>query len=328
MLGALHRCGVKRSNGPRPKRIVHWFAWAGFLTMVVWTSPTIGRHRLRAVGRFWLWQLWRRIAGRSIRVILPQGWQLEFPPWSELAGITAATGLHEPAEELFVFSYLRSGDHVVDVGSNIGIYTVACAALGARVSSFEPASSARGALTKNVKLNQVDDRVRIFPTALGDVTASGALTTDLDVGNHLIAADGVRGMSEVVGIQPLDALVNEENEWFATERIALLKIDVEGHDAAVLRGARTTLEDHRPVILVETWEGGGSIRAFLSEFEYRVYRFDINGLELVEYPASWSGQANFIAIPNERLEFVEQRLVDRPPLALALPRIQWWIAGP
>ncbi len=125
LLGRLHRFGVGRLTTRGMDKAVHWGGWVGFLTLLVWTSPSAKGHRPRCIARFWGWQVWRRVTGRPIQVHFEQGWRLELPRWSELAGITAATGLHEPAEEMFVFAYLRPGDAVVDVGANLGIYALA-----------------------------------------------------------------------------------------------------------------------------------------------------------------------------------------------------------
>lgn len=327
MLEGLHRFGVRRSTTRGVAKVAHWAGWVGFLTLLVCTSPSAKRHRVRCVARFWGWQLWRRVMRRPIQVLLPQGWQLEFPPWSELAGITAATGLHEPAEELFALAYLRSGDSVVDVGANLGIYTVACASIGARVSAFEPSSLARDALDRNISLNGLSDLIRVFPMALGEENASVSLTTHLDVGNHLVTPGEGSASDETVPVRTLDSMVDQDPDWFSAGRMVLLKIDVEGHDAAVLRGAGRTLADDRPVVLVETWDGGAEIRAFLARLGYRVYRYDIGAQALVEYPATWAGQANFIAVPDKDLAGVRQRLTDAGPPILAPPRVRWRISA-
>lgn len=326
LLWRFHRFGLDRAGASAVEAGVRrWISWGGFLTLLVWTSPLAPGQRVRAVGRLWAWQLWRRTARRPIEVVLPQGWRLRFPTWSVLAGITAATGLHEPAEQLFVFAYLRPGDDVVDVGANLGMYTVACAALGARVVAFEPSTTARQALEHNVAINDLGERVRVLAGALGERTGTVALTTGLDAANHLIDSGEPGGNQELVPVGPLDAALEQDVSGFDALNVMLLKIDAEGHDAAVLRGARATLERHRPVVLVETWAGGTEIRAHLAALHYRVYRFDLGRRRLVEYPPSWAGQANFIAVPDERFELVERRLLEKVPAPLEPPRVDWWV---
>jgi FkbM family methyltransferase len=319
----LHRHGANRSSGRIAGKVARWFSWGGFLTVVVVTSPATRGHRVRCVARFWGWQVWRRVTGRPIQVVYPQGWRLEFPAWSDLAGVTLATGLHEPAEELFVFAYLRPGDEVVDVGANVGIYAVACAGLGARVVAFEPSGRAREALARNIDLNGFEDAVRVVPAALGDEVGSVSFTTNLDVTNHIVPAEDRQPTDEIVALWSLDAFVAEHPDWFVRGAIEFVKIDAEGHDEAVLRGARQTLVDHQPVVMVETWNGGREVQAFLAEFGYRVYRYDYAARTLVDYPPDWGGQANMIAVPDARLGEVRDRLASSPAAVLAPPDLRW-----
>jgi FkbM family methyltransferase len=221
-----------------------------------------------------------------------------------------------------MFSYLRAGDGVVYVGANLGIYTVACASLGAVVSAIEPSSVSRPVLEHNISINELQNRVQVFATALGKECGNAALTTDLDGANHLV--DVEEGPHhEVVQIRTLDSLVDENSQWFGPQKISFIKVDAEGHDESVLHGARSTIEAHQPVILVESWAGGTEIRALLSTMNYRVYRFDIVEQRLVEYPVSWSGQANFIAIAEDRLDSVEVRLHERRFTSMSQPQIRW-----
>jgi FkbM family methyltransferase len=318
-----HRHGANRSSGSAAGKLIRWMSWGCFLTVVVVTSPATKGHRVRCVARFWSWQVWRRLTGRPIQVLYPQGWRLEFPAWSDLAGVTAATGLHEPAEELFVFAFLRPGDEVVDVGANIGIYAVACAGLGTRVVAFEPSSRARDGLARNIELNGFEDAVRVVPAALGDEVGSTSFTTNFDVTNHVVAVEDRQPTDEIVDLWTLDAFVAEHPDWFARSAIEFVKIDAEGHDEAVLHGARRILVDQQPVVMVETWNGGDEIRAFLAQFGYRVYRYDYTRRTLVAYPPDWAGQANMIAVPDARLGEVRDRLASAPAPALAPPELRW-----
>jgi FkbM family methyltransferase len=273
------------------------------------------------------------VTARPVQVLYPQGWRIELPGWSELAGVTVATGLHEPAEELFVLALVRPGDLVVDVGANIGIYTISCAAMGARVAAFEPASRAREALERNVRINHLGDAARIFPVALGATSGSASITTDLDVGNHLVTDNGDhpvtdngdRASVETVPVRPLDGFLAEHRKWVGGSGPMLVKIDVEGHDEAVLQGARGTLAECQPVVLVETWDGGREVRALLAALGYRVYRYDYDERALVEYPPDWRGQANFIAVTDARLAEVRARILSAPTPIFAPPRMRWLV---
>jgi FkbM family methyltransferase len=327
LLESLHRGGMNRSSAKGIVKAAGYVCWAAFLTLLVWSSPTVKGRRGRCVFRFWAWQCRRRLSPRAIHLMFPQGWTLELPTWSELAGITAATGMHEPAEQLFVFAYLRPGDIMIDVGANVGIYTIAAGFLGARVAAFEPSSGAQQVLRRNIVLNRLEESVRVFPMALGDTIGSMSFTTDLDVGNHLLADPTGSATEETVEVRSLDSVVNDEVEWFERATGTLLKVDVEGHDAEVLRGARRAIANYRPVVLVETWDGGTEVRAFLAELDYRVYRFDLASRTLVEYPRDWKGQANFIGVHDEALGAVKIRIGGGPIEFPAPPIIRWWGAN-
>lgn len=131
-----------------------------FLAVLVASSPLAAGRRGRALARFFAWQLWRR-TGRSVQVSFTDGAKLYLPPWSTLAGFVVAVGSHEPDEQVFLQKFVRPGDVVVDVGANIGIYTVALVAAGAVVHAYEPVSATRDILEHNVKLNRAESTVTI-----------------------------------------------------------------------------------------------------------------------------------------------------------------------
>ena len=177
------------------------------------------------------------------------------------------------------------------------MYSVIAAVRGARVLAFEPNGKARATLAANLVLNRVEDRVRILSCALADFTGSARFTTDLEECNHLQIESGATG--EVVEVRQLDALIEPG------ARVALIKIDVEGFDEAVLRGARGSPERERPVLIIETWAGAHSIRRFLAVLGYEFFLYE-RGLRPL--PPAFEGDANLVAIHTGRVDWVQERL--------------------
>ena len=318
----LHHWGSHWVTAPWPAKLFRGVSWAGFVSILVLSNPLVRGHRLRALWRLWAWQLWRRVARRPIEVVFESGIRLRFPPTSMLAGVVAATGSHEPTEQTFLMHLIRPGDIAVDVGANVGIYSLGLAGLGANVWAFEPSSTVRPALVDNVRLNQAEDRVRVLPFALGAENGRAVFTSDLEGTNHLVK-DRPTGPTETVEIRTLDNVLADPRGGLADEDVFLLKIDAEGEDEAVLRGALVLLERCRPVVIVETWAGGGGVRRLLAEHEYRVYSYEPATRQLIEFPTDWSGQANFIAVAAGREQQVRSRLAEGADQELSPPRVRW-----
>jgi FkbM family methyltransferase len=142
----------------------------------------------------------------------------------------------------------QRGWTVFDVGANIGVFTVLQARKGANVYSFEPNLESYRRLSKNVAMNHLTDRVHLFATALGDEPGTGTMKVSRGgtTGGVVIPAtkDGLlQGPS--VPIVTLDQVV----PTLAASRIDLLKIDAEGSEVAVLRGAERTLRTVQRVIV-------------------------------------------------------------------------------
>lgn len=109
------------------------------LITFVWNHPLNAGGRLQALGRVVRWQLASRLMEGPIAIPFVEGTSL-----FAMRGMTGATGnwycgLHEVRDMAFVLHLLRSGDHFLDVGANVGSYAIlACGAAGARVTAVEP----------------------------------------------------------------------------------------------------------------------------------------------------------------------------------------------
>lgn len=151
----------------------------------------------------------------------------------------------------------------VDVGANIGNHTLWFAIVcGLHVVAFEPLQ--HELLTEHVRLNDVGDRVAVHAVALGDrdgVAAhvgKGRLDPDRATGEPAdrvpdVASGRWVGSGAGVPVARLDA--------HALTDVALIKVDVEGMEPAVLRGAVETIARCRPVIYAEAWRDPPARRA-------------------------------------------------------------------
>lgn len=135
----------------------------------------------------------------------------------------------------------RPGSVAIDVGANVGVYAYAFARRGARVVAFEPLpyyAECTSAI-KNVIVHQValSDHAGIesvsLPLLNGQPNPVAATLRKLDVPH----------VSKSVTVATLDS--------FALRNVSALKIDVEGHELPVIRGALQTIEREKPTLLVE-----------------------------------------------------------------------------
>jgi FkbM family methyltransferase len=196
-------------------------------------------------------------------------------PRSDLFKVTVAEGGFEGGFADLLRRHIDPARDVIDVGANIGFYTVLAARLlpTRRVLAIEPTAGAFGRLEANLALNGVADRVIAFKGAASD--RAGELTINTVAGMEEFsslgtiihgAAAGQAVSSERVAAETIDALVARHGLV-----PGLIKIDVEGAEGQVLEGAQSTLETHRPVVLSELSRAllepmGSSPEAIIAQF--------------------------------------------------------------
>lgn len=141
----------------------------------------------------------------------------------------------------------RTDDVVIDVGANVGGYALRAGLVGALVIAIEPEPSNYRQLVDNVRANHLSS-VRTFQLGLSDRSGSGFLRLASTSGGHSLEtrAWGVPTGEEVpVELKTLDEIIGEAD----ITRIDWLKIDVERHELAVLRGAIRSLAITENLIL-------------------------------------------------------------------------------
>jgi FkbM family methyltransferase len=164
-------------------------------------------------------------------------------------GMTGATGniycgLHEFEDMAFLLHLCHPGDLFVDVGANIGGYTVlASAVCGARTVAGEPDPGTMRSLKRNIEANAIVDRVTVVEAALGSKTGVAPFTVGQDTTNRVVNEAGTE--TRDVEVRTLDGILEGHP--------LLIKIDIEGYEPEVIAGALHTLRNPSLLaILIET----------------------------------------------------------------------------
>jgi FkbM family methyltransferase len=272
--------------------------------------PLASRDLPGTVARFLRWQLGSRLLRMPVLV-----------PWVGSTflvietGMTGATmnfycGLHEAADMAFVLHALRPGDVFLDVGANVGTYTILASGVAqARTIALEPIPATFLRLLRNLRLNNLLSYVEPHCLAVGDTEGTVRFTAGRDTTNRAVSLLPSPSQEPTVEV-PLTSL---DHLLQATGSTPLVwKVDVEGYEPEVLRGAAAALQQpHLRAVLLEadtlalqrTMEEAG-----FSRFSYHLFSRTLS-------PASGlasSGGHNQLWIRD--LPFVQERLRSAPPV--------------
>ena len=195
------------------------------------THPLNRKNKALAVLNFLRWQMVSRLVREGEGVI--NNW-VDGSKLIAYTGETGATGniylgLHEFPDMGFLLHTLRDKDFFIDIGANIGSYTVlASSAIGAKTVCFEPVPSTYKRLMDNIKINNIGNKVESFNLALGNSTGEMYFSSDQNCMNHIIAHNENNSNKITVNVSTLDKELKRDP--------FLIKIDVEGYELPVLEG--------------------------------------------------------------------------------------------
>jgi FkbM family methyltransferase len=244
--------------------------------------PLSRGHKARALGDYFKWQ----IGSRLVRGQVIHNW-INGARIIVHRGETGVTGnlychLHDFGDMAYLLHVLKPDDLFVDVGANVGSYTVlACAAKGAKGICFEPVPSTFARLMDNLRINNLSERVEARNIGLSDREGELRFTCTEDTTNHIVAGDEAAPDAVTVKVSPLDAIL-------AGNVPSLLKIDVEGFETPVLEGARRTLGNRRLHSVIMELNGSGRrygfedsrIIEYMGGFGFSTFRYEPFSREL------------------------------------------------
>jgi FkbM family methyltransferase len=199
-------------------------------------------------------------------------------------------------ERQFLNDYLRSGDIFVDIGANIGLFTlIASSRVGdnGKVYSFEPCLKTFQRLVKNVELNRTNN-AKCLQMALSDRPGQIQMNASLDgydAWNSIAQPTAGRAFAtETVRAVTWDDFVRDHN---LMGRVTLMKIDVEGWESHVLSGGIETFRrQDAPVLQVEftdqACQSAGTLCQVLyrqlEELGYRMFVYDEKQRRIIPDP--------------------------------------------
>jgi len=277
----------------------------------LWGLPAFRRAPASTLFRLLRWRVHCALGIPATVKLVPWGVRFFLPARWQGAGTTIifAVGAQYERELTYLHRFLTPGMVVVDGGASCGIYTVVAARLigaSGRVLSFEPGAESFSVLKKNIQLNRLAN-VQAHCAALSDRDGTAQLYHHEHGPNSFSLGHPERTAirSEQVATLSLDEVFRKED----ASRLGFIKLDVEGAEELVLRGAEGIIAKSSPTILFEVntaatkqlglhpygaWE-------LLKIWGYRFFSFagceDLR--ELDERPSSFPIQ-NVIAVHGNR----------------------------
>lgn len=255
---------------------------------------------------------------RWIRVFpnVPVPVRLPFGGWwlarNDYLGATLFYDGFESAERTFAENFVRPGATVLDIGAHHGYYTLLFSrkvGVEGRVVAFEPSPRERQRLALHLRINRCKN-VAIEDCALGEAEGMEQLylANARESGLNSLRKPAVSARTELVSIRTrcLDRVLRERG----IERVDFIKLDVEGAELSVLKGATELLHRRpRPIILAEVQDirtkpwgyAAREIIRFLSAAGYVWFRPLPDGrIEEID-AAREEYDGNFVAIPDEQI---------------------------
>jgi FkbM family methyltransferase len=210
-------------------------------------------------------------------------------------------GHYEPFESLLILNQLKSGDVVIDVGANIGYYSLLMASkVGptGKVYAFEPDPSNRSILKKNVEANGLSNLIYIYDFAVYSREGESELyLSDENKGDHWLSFDCDKNKPRkkiTVKTTTLDLFWKSIN----CPLVNLIKIDTQGSEPYIIHGGETLIQSCRPDLFFEYWP-----------YAYQLLGANFTGMK--QFLRNIYKDFYFIDRPDQRLFTIQDPFLQR-----------------
>lgn len=278
--------------------------------------PANADHKVRALARAVGWQVRKRVLRKPVDIPY-EGLTLRCHPDSGSAGnIFYFTSRYDWDEMAFLERYLRPGDGFLDIGANIGTYSLLAASLigrDAHIEAFEPLPVAAERVRENFALNHLDHAV-VHEIAVDDHEGTAGFL-DFDVSSAIEHDADTRGRT------PIQVVVDRIDARATGTGYAFAKLDVEGVELRALEGARALIERHDPPVwqieildhqLRKHGSSAEELVGWMADAGFTPAWYEEATGTLTSSPDTWRHHPNCLFVADDRLAEVEARLAERP----------------
>ena len=267
------------------------------------THPLTRDNQLGAWKRFAAWQIRSRLQAEVVfpwiggqRLVVKKG----------MSGATGNiyAGLHEFNDMMLPLHFLRKGDLFLDIGANVGSYTVLASGIcGATTWAFEPDPVTARHLRRNIDVNGLGKLATVYEVALGAAPGEVKFTVGQDTVNRVTTDEDCP--VRLVHQKRLDDLV-------ADQEPTMIKMDVEGYEESVLHGSETVISTPSlKVIEVETTSP--SLNKMLFSHGFAICNYDPFNRYLQLMPKT-RNSSNTVFVRD--VDFVQERLLKAKPITV------------
>lgn len=219
-------------------------------------------------------------------------------------------GIYEANESMFCAHFIRETDTFLDIGANLGHYSIIVSGLtGARSIAIEPIPSTLKKLQKQIDVNHLNNKITAMNIGLSDTISKLYFSSDNQDMNHIVNTDYPNAIE--VPVATMDSICENQS-------IALLKMDVEGYEKFVLKGGEKTLNNTSLKAMIVELNNSGvkygvsdqEVYETLVSYGFLPYEYHIAERKITALSSYNTKQFNTIFIRD--LAFVEDRINTAP----------------
>lgn len=279
--------------------------------------PLTKENPIKAIARYAKWHFLKLFKKDEFIHTLIGNTRIHLSRHDSAALVNYYTGLYEFEEMCFLLHFLRKKDLLLDAGANIGVFSLmASGHNGAKSFAFEPIPSTFKRLEKNVKLNELTGQITIANIGLGATNTTVKFTNSLENCINRVANEQDTDIVDV-NVRRLDDVLISVTAYEAI----LLKVDVEGFETEVLKGAENLLQNPQLKAIIIELNGSGEkfgfneddIKMKLVNEGFELYYYDPFNRLLSKNPGSKSwGNSMYI----RDIEFVKNRLTSSKKISI------------